>query len=111
MSKLTDFLEKNKDDKGLMTLRRALVSSREARAWPVLAVFDGIGREHNAQVIRTIAGLFAIWHDFPPIGRDSGSIGSVCRMLCSSDEDPSMAEDDDHRPVKPTPMEAFFLFN
>ena len=111
MSELTDFLNANASNRGLMaTLRCALVSSKEVRAWPVLSAFGGIGRNHHAEVVRTVAGLFATWHDFPKPSNGGFSMGSVCRMLCSDDELPGQAEDKDNKPIKPGPMGRRFSY-
>ena len=87
MSALTEYLEKKAGNKGLMaTLRCGLVDTTEERAWPVLAMFGGIGRSHDALVTRTIAGLFANWHDFDKSFGKQCTIGNVCRQLCSETE-------------------------
>ena len=85
MSALLDYLQKLKerDNRGaLADLRCALVESRKHRAWPLLAPFGGIGEEHPAQVVQTIAAMFA--HHSLTTG--TGNLGDTCRSLMSEDE-------------------------
>lgn len=85
MSALMEFLQRNADNKRVMaTLRCGLVESTEMRAWPLLAHLDGIGDSQRARAVRTVAGLFALH----PRNCASGNMGTVCRLLCGSDEKP-----------------------
>lgn len=85
MSALLDYLKtlKERDNRGAFAdLRCALVASRKHRAWPLLASFGGIGEEHPAKVVQTIAGLFAYHSETT----ESGNLGDTCRNLMSEDE-------------------------
>lgn len=110
MSELTDFLDKQSDDRGVMAaLRCALTPSQEARAWPYLAAFGGIGSDHKAEVVRTVAGLYAACHK--PDIRQGGSVGSVCRELCSGDENPGTLVSSLRDPApQPGPMARKFAY-
>lgn len=84
MSALLSWLRSKKEDRGAMAqLRCALIPSREQRAWPLLARFDGIGLEHKHKVVRTIAGLYASH----PVESNTG-MGTLCLRLCSESETP-----------------------
>lgn len=104
MSELVDFLERHREDRGAMAaLRCALVPAKEMRAWPYLSAFGGIGGGHEAEVVRTVAGLYAVCHsaDFPKMR----TLGLVCRSLCADDEDPdAFATDPRDEAAKPGPM-------
>ncbi len=107
MSALTEFLLCNRKNKGVMaTLRRALVASTEMRAWPLLLRFGGVGGDHRARTVRTVAGLFA----HHPENCDMGNMGVVCRALCSSDEQPWKNVDDQGNAVSPGPMARKFMY-
>jgi len=83
MSALLDYLQKKKEDRGVMAdLRCALVDSKRDRAYPYLGYFNGIGNDHSQKVKQTIAGLFASH----PATSVTGNIGSTCLRLCSDDE-------------------------
>lgn len=85
MSALMEFLLRNADNKRMMAmLRCGLVETTEMRAWPLLAHLDGIGNSQHARAVRTVAGLFALH------ARNCayGNMGTVCRQLCGSDEQP-----------------------
>jgi CRISPR system Cascade subunit CasB len=85
MSALCNYLKelKNRDNRGaLADLRCALIESRRDRAWPLLASFGGIGEGYSAQVVQTIAGMFA----HHPQTTDVGNLGDTCRSLMSEDE-------------------------
>ncbi len=109
MSALMEFLLCNRENKGVMaTLRRALVASTEMRAWPLLLRFGGVGGDHRARTVRTVAGLFA----HHPANSDIGNMGTVCRALCSPDEQP-WKNGDEHDPNKvnpPGPMTRKFMY-
>ncbi len=85
MSALCNYLKelKKRDNRGaLANLRCALSESRKYRAWPLLAPFGGIGEGHSAQVVQTIAGMFA----HHPLMTDNGNLGDTCRSLMSEAE-------------------------
>ena len=85
MSALLDYLQRIRkmDNRGaLADLRCALIESRRRRAWPLLGPFGGIGEKHPAQVVQTIAGMFA----HHPLLTDKGNLGDTCRDLMSPDE-------------------------
>ena len=89
MTALVQWLRTQKERRGVMAqLRCGIVSGKQQRAWPLLARFDGI-EGHKGEVIRTIAALYAAHPD----ESTSGSMGSVCRKLCSADE-----RSDDEKP-------------
>lgn len=103
MSALIDFLLRNAENKRVMaTLRCALAESTEARAWPMLARFDGIGASQRACAVRTVAGLFAMH----PQNCDKGNMGTVCRQLCDPDEKPW----DSQQSEEPGPMARRLLY-
>lgn len=105
MSDLMDFLLRNAGNKRVMaTLRCGLVENTEMRAWPLLAHLGGIGNKPRAVAVRTVAGLFALH----PLNCDSGNMGTVCRLLCGTDEKPwdNRTEQSDG----PGPMERRFLY-
>ena len=89
MTALVQWLRTQKERRGVLAqLRCGIVSGKQQRAWPLLARFDGI-EGHKGEVIRTIAALFSAH----PEESTSGSMGSVCRKLCSADE-----RSDDEKP-------------
>lgn len=89
MTALVQWLRTQKERRGVLAqLRCGIVPGKQQRAWPLLARFDGI-EGHKGDVVRTIAALYAAHPD----ESDSGSMGSVCRRLCSNDEKP-----DDEKP-------------
>ena len=103
MSVLTDFLLRNAGNKRVMaTLRCGLVENTEMRAWPVLAHLGGVGNKQHSMAVRTVAGLFAMH----PRNCDSGNMGTVCRLLCGTDEKPW----DNTGSDGPGPMERRFLY-
>lgn len=109
MSALMEFLLRNQKDKGVMaTLRRALVPNTEMRAWPLLLRFGGVGSGHCARTVRTVAGLFA----YHPEHCETGNMGTVCRALCSPDEQPwnSVDEHDQNKANPPGPMARKFMY-
>ena len=82
MTALVQWLRTQKERRGVLAqLRCGIVSGKQHRAWPLLARFDGI-EGHKGAVVRTIAALYAAH----PEESASGSMGSVCRRLCSDDE-------------------------
>lgn len=89
MTALVQWLRTQKERRGVLAqLRCGIVPGKQQRAWPLLARFDGI-EGHKGEVVRTIAALYAAHPDESP----SGSMGSMCRKLCSGDEKP-----DDEKP-------------
>lgn len=107
MSALIEFLLRNRENKGVMaTLRCALAESKEMRAWPLVARFGGIGRGPHARTVRTVAGLFA----HHPENCDAGNMGTVCRALCSPDEQPWNSVDDQGKASSPGPMARKFMY-
>ena len=96
MTALVQWLRTQKERRGVLAqLRCGIVSGKQHRAWSLLARFDGI-EGHRGEVVRTIAALYAAH----PEESVSGSMGSVCRRLCSDDE----RRDDE----KPGPMSVRF---
>ena len=82
MTALVQWLRTQKERRGVLAqLRCGIVPGKQQRAWPLLAPFDGI-EGHKGEVVRTIAALYAAH----PEESASGSMGSVCRKLCSDDE-------------------------
>lgn len=82
MTALVQWLRTQKARRGVLAqLRCGIVPGKQQRAWPLLARFDGI-EGHKGEVVRTIAALFAAH----PEESVSGSMGGVCRKLCSDDE-------------------------
>ena len=105
MSRLLDFLVRNANNKRVMaTLRCGLVKTTEMRAWSLLAPLGGIGDRQDAVAVRTVAGLFAMH----PQNSNSGNMGTVCRLLCGSDEKPW--ENSSGTNDGPGPMERRFLY-
>ena len=84
MSGLIAFLENNRERRGIMAdLRCGLSPLQQVRAWPQLIRFCPKGLVgHDYEVTRTIAGLFAAH----PMNSRKGSLGSLCRRLCSPEE-------------------------
>jgi CRISPR system Cascade subunit CasB len=83
MIALLQYLEKKKDDRGVMAdLRCALVESKRFKAYPHLGYFGGIDSKDSI-IIQTIAGLYASH----PMMSTTGTIGDLCRKLCRNDED------------------------
>ena len=83
MKPFLDYLEKRKQDRGVMAdLRCALIPAKRFRAYPYLARFGGIDSP-NARVIQTIAGLYA----HHPVTASTGNIGLLCSRMCSKEED------------------------
>lgn len=105
MTVLMDFLSRNASNKRVMaTLRCGLVETTEMRAWPLLAHLGGIGNKQQSIAVRTVAGLFAL-HS---LNCESGNMGTVCRLLCGTEEKPW-----DNRSVQndgPGAMERRFLY-
>ena len=82
MTALVQWLRTQKERRGVLAqLRCGIVPGKQHRAWPLLARFDGI-EGHGGEVVRTIAALYAAH----PEESVSGSMGRVCRRLCSDDE-------------------------
>lgn len=107
MSDLMEFLLRNRENKGVMaTLRRALVENTEMRAWPLLAKFGGIGSSPRARAVRTVAGLFA----YHPEHCETGNMGTVCRALCSSEEQPWSSVDEQGKASSPGPVARKFMY-
>ena len=105
MSALTDFLQRNADNRGVMaTLRQGLTPATETRAWPLLAQFNGIGRNATARAVRTVAALFA----YHPANSETGNMGDTCRALCRDDEHPWEAVDPTGKAIAPGPMSRKF---
>lgn len=83
MSDLIDYLIRKKDDRGIMAdLRCGLIESKKYKAYPYLGYFGGIDSK-DADVIRTIAGLYA----HHPTLTATGNMGDLCKKLCGRDED------------------------
>lgn len=110
MSELIEFLQANSEDRGVRAaLRCALRPSQEMRAWPYLAPFGGIGAGHDAETVRTVAGIYAACYS--PEFSALASIGQVCRALCSSDEDPAAYETNMSKTAaQPGPMARRFAY-
>ncbi len=105
MSSLTDFLQRNADNRGVMaTLRQGLTPATETRAWPLLAQFNGIGRKADARAVRTVAALFA----HHPAMSDTGNMGDTCRALCNDNEHPWETVDAKGKAIAPGPMSRKF---
>ena len=105
MSDLLDFLQRNKQNKGILaSLRRGLSSTTEIYAWPLLAKFKGIGNSQNARAVRTVAGLFA----YHPLVCTDGNMGTTCRELCGDNEKPWECIEKDGVPTQPGPMSRKF---
>ena len=92
MSTLVEYLTniKEREDRGkLADIRCALKNDLKHKAWPFLALFGGIDKNHKAKVVQTVAGLYAYHH---PTKGDSWSfteyhnLGDVCYSLLSDDE-------------------------
>lgn len=82
MTALVQWLRTQKERRGVLAqLRCGIVPGKQQRAWPLLAPFDGI-EGYKGEVVRTVAALYAAH----PEESASGSMGSVCRKLCSDDE-------------------------
>lgn len=79
---------RDKDDRAtLANLRCALRDKLKHRAWPILARFGGIDDyakeyDHQAKVVQTVAGLFAVH----PKDDSIGDFGLTCRNLMRDDE-------------------------
>lgn len=76
----------------------ALRGNLKQRAWPFLARFGGIDNhvyeyDHNAKVVQTIAGLFAMH----PVETKAGDFGSAVRYLMRDDE--KLADPKDVGPI------------
>lgn len=83
MSDLIDYLIRKKDDRGIMAdLKCGLIESKKYRAYPYIGYFGGIDSK-DADVVRTIAGLFA----YHSVLTNTGNMGDLCRKLCGKDED------------------------
>ncbi|NPV02162.1 MAG: type I-E CRISPR-associated protein Cse2/CasB [Brevinematales bacterium] len=89
MSALTEYLERHKNDKGLMAdLRCALIESKRRKAWPHLAYFGGLGDDFGARIVQVVAGLYANHHT----NTETGNMGDVFYRLLSDDERKGMIE-------------------
>lgn len=83
MSTLLDYLNKKKEDRGVMAdLRCALIENKRFRAYPHLGRFGGIDSK-DSLIVQTIAGLFASHSEIT----QKGNIGDLCRKLCRKEED------------------------
>ncbi len=79
MVTLQEFLRNSAQDKSVLAaLRQGIIPSREMRAWPYLAQFNGIGDNMQARTVRTVAGLFA----HHPNNCAKGNMGTTCLTLC-----------------------------
>lgn len=93
---LMDWLRRQKEQRGVLAqLRCGLVKSKEQRAWPLLARFDGI-EGYKGQVVRTIAALYAS-HPEETNTANKSNMGTLCLRLCGDGETPWQDE-------KPGPM-------
>lgn len=93
---------KANDDRGTLAMLRGALSSlpeRQRRAWRVLARFGVIPADdsHEAETVRTVAGLFA--HAKMQHQRNERSFGKACTELLGDDEQKSLWKADQPGPV------------
>jgi CRISPR system Cascade subunit CasB len=76
--KLMAFLQKNKEDRGVMAdLRCGFSSAKEHRAWPHIAQFCKLDADWSRIPVQTVCAAFAT----QPENAKSGNIGSTLRTL------------------------------
>jgi CRISPR system Cascade subunit CasB len=98
-TRLLDYLQRYRSDRGaLAQLRCGLRASQQSRAWPLLARHHGIPAydgDHRAQVVLTVAGLWAS----APDAKAPGDFGATCRALASGDERAKLGNSGDTGPM------------
>lgn len=80
--RLMAFLQKNKDDRGLMAdLRCGFSPAKEHRAWPHIAAYCPLKNDFKRIVVQTVAAGFATQPDFS----GKGNLGTTMRMIAKGD--------------------------
>lgn len=82
IEKLISFLEKHKDNRGMMAdLRRGFSKTTECRAWPHIAPFCELRNERERKIVQLIAAGFATHLG----SAGSGNMGGVLRKIAEGD--------------------------